>query len=47
MHLRPYGWLWVAGKEQSASVAFVPNRIVVLYSTHRSGFLWEQIERGK
>ena len=27
-------WLvvWVVGKEQSASVAFVPNRIVVLYA---------------
>ena len=31
------------GKEQTAHVAFIPGRLVVLYSTHRPMFSWEQI----
>jgi len=36
-----------AGRDQSANVAFIPNRLVVLYSTQRSEFLRKQIERGE
>ena len=48
MILVPYGWLiLLAGKEQTAKVAFIPDRLVVLYSTHRPIFPWEKIGGGK
>ena len=39
--------MWLAGKEQTAIVAFIPDRLVVLYSTHRPKFPWEKIGGGK
>lgn len=39
--------MWLAGKEQTAKVAFIPDRLVVLYSTHRPIFPWEKIGGGK
>jgi len=27
-------------------MAFITNRMVVLCSTHQTGFLWEQIDKG-
>jgi hypothetical protein len=48
MSTAPYGWLiWLAGKEQTAKVALIPDRLVVLYSTHRPIFPWEKIGGGK
>ena len=47
-HVRPCGWLiWLAGEEQPDNAAVIPDRLVVLYSTHRPEFPWEKIGGGK
>jgi hypothetical protein len=46
--LRPYGRLiWLAGEEQPDNAAVIPDRLVVLYSTHRPEFSWKKIGEGK